>query len=94
MATLTFDTYDFIETLEKSGFSQKQAKAVADGLKHVNLDHISTKEDIMLLKEDMHKLEMHLTVKVESIRADIFKWIVPIMLGQAGLTAALVKLLH
>jgi predicted nucleic acid-binding Zn-ribbon protein len=47
------------------------------------------KKDIQEVKGDIGRLE----TRIESIKSDIFKWVVPMMLGQAGLIAALVKLL-
>ena len=55
MATLTFDTYDFISCLTKSGMEEKQAKAIAEGIKKIGLENVSTKDDIQNLKIDMLK---------------------------------------
>ena len=82
MATLTFDTYDFIERLKSSGIEEGQAKAIADGLKEVNLEHVATKEDIALVKQDIKDLETRMV-----------KWAVPMLLGQAALIVALLKFL-
>ncbi len=75
MATITLDTYKFIEKLRSSGIPESQAKAIADGIQEIDLGRVATKEDLLELK------------------ADLLKWIVPIMLGQAALIAALVKML-
>ena len=75
MATLTFDTYEFIERLKQSGMDANQAKAIVDGLKKINLEHVATKQDIAELK------------------ADLLKWLIPILLGQVAVFAALVNFL-
>lgn len=46
MATLTFDTYNFIERLKSSGMEETQAKAIADGLKEIDLEYVASKEDV------------------------------------------------
>lgn len=55
MATLTFDTYDFIERLKSSGIEESQAVAIADGLKEINLNHIASKQDLVELESRMVK---------------------------------------
>jgi hypothetical protein len=66
----------------------------------VDLNHVATKEDIREVREELKKDIQEvkadigrLETRIESIKSDIFKWSVPMMLGQAGLIAALVKLL-
>jgi len=82
MATITIDTYKFIENLRSSGMPEVQAKAITKGIQEIDLTNVATKEDILLLRKD-----------IESVKVEIIKWLVPLLLGQAGLTAALVKLL-
>jgi hypothetical protein len=65
MAVLTFDTYDLIESLKESGFPEKQAKAVADGLKMIELRHVATKEDFLFLKQDITTLGKEMATKAE-----------------------------
>ncbi len=75
MATLTIDTYQFIENLKRSGMPEPQAKALAEAIRKIDLQHVATKADLAELK------------------ADLFKWAVPLLLGQAALITALVELL-
>ena len=86
MATLTFDTYDFIETLKDSGIEEVQAKAIVDGLKQIDLENIATKEDLLVLRKDLE-------VALANLKADLIKWFVPMLLGQGALIVTLVKLL-
>ena len=51
-----------------------------------DVSQLATKTDLALLKTD-------LKAELAEIKADIFKWLVPLLVGQAALTAALVKLL-
>ena len=86
MATLTLDTHAFIERLRGAGMPDAQARAIIDGLREIDLGGLATKEDIV-------RLEGLVNAKSESLKAELLKWLVPILLGQAGLIVALVRLL-
>ena len=79
MATLTFDTYDFIQRLEISGIEEKQAKAIADGLREIDLDNVSTKGDIAEVKAEIKNLEIRL-----------LKWLIPLFLFQYAFLIGLI----
>ena len=93
MATLTLDTHAFIERLTKAGMTAGQARAVVEGLREADLRGVAAKDDLIALREDVIRLEGRLMEKVESVKTDLIKWLVPILLGQAGLIVALVRLL-
>ena len=94
MTTLTFDTHEFIRTLQDAGFEQSQAEAVANAFKNASSQaEIVTKPDIELLRRDMRESELRLEAKISDIKYDLVKWIAGMLLAQAGLVAALVKLL-
>ena len=86
MATLTIDTYQFIENLKRSGMSEQQARTLAGELQKINLEHVATREDLIELKAA-------LTTELHKVKADLFKWAVPLLLGQAALITAFVELL-
>jgi len=44
-------------------------------------------------KQDLRELELRLEAKINDIKFDLVKWIAGMLLAQAGLVAALVKLL-
>ncbi len=75
MATLVIDTHNFITRLKEAGMEEKQAEAIINGLKEIDLKQVASKEDIAELK------------------ADLFKWLIPILLGQIAVFAAVVKFL-
>ncbi len=54
---------------------------------------IVTKSDIGLLRRDLRESELRLEAKISDIKYDLVKWIAGMLLAQAGLVAALVKLL-
>ncbi|MBF0566655.1 MAG: DUF1640 domain-containing protein [Nitrospirae bacterium] len=80
MAT-TFDTLKFVENLKKSGFSEEQAKGLSDALKDVqdsSMGITATKGDLKELKSE--------------IISDIVKWVAAMLVAQAAVIAALVRL--
>jgi hypothetical protein len=87
MATLTFDTHKFIRRLQEGGFDAKQAEAVADAFRE------ASGEAEVASKQDLRELELRLEAKISDIKFDLVKWIAGMLLAQAGLVAALIKLL-
>ncbi|MGZ5049626.1 MAG: DUF1640 domain-containing protein [Methylobacter sp.] len=91
MSTITFDTHEFFNELKSAGFSDHQAEvitklqkaAVASTLEQTRVDY---ELDEIATKRDLRELEL-------SIKHDLFKWMPGMMLAQAGVVAALVKLL-
>jgi len=79
MAILTFDTHNFIARLKAAGIEEKKAVAIADAFKEVSLENVVTKDD--------------LRTTIAELKADLFKWLIPILLGQVAVFAAVVKLL-
>ena len=82
MNTITFDKLEFIESLQKGGFDEKQSRAAADALDRALRDSVATKADIVELRGDIQALEIR-----------IIKWIMPLLLGQTALIVALLKFL-
>ena len=80
MSNLTFDTHKLILRLKRAGFPEEQAEAVSDVLK----DAIS---EMSPVNRD------YLDARLEAQKADMVKWLAGLPLAQAGLVAALVKLL-
>ncbi|MFZ5762350.1 MAG: DUF1640 domain-containing protein [Thermodesulfobacteriota bacterium] len=80
MATITFDTYKFIQKLKDSGLEEKQAQAILETIQeaHAAAD--------LVTKQDM------ITVLAET-KLDIIKWVAGMLLAQSAVIAALVKLL-
>ncbi len=87
MATITFDTLKFVRKLEGAGFDAKQAEAVAEAFRD------ASGEAELATKQDLKELELRLEAKIGEIKFEMVKWIAGMLLAQAGLVAALVKLL-
>jgi len=79
MTTITFDTHKFVQTLKESGFDEQQAEGIISAFQAATGQELVTKD--------------YLRAEIESAKYDLIKWIAGLLLAQAGLVAALVKLL-
>lgn len=89
MTTITFDTQELVVELESNGFTRQQSEVVVSVLKKAQ-GELATKDD---LHREIHQLELRLEAKINDVKYDMVKWIAGMLLAQAGLVAALVKLL-
>ncbi|SBT04217.1 conserved hypothetical protein [Candidatus Accumulibacter aalborgensis] len=75
MSTTTFDTFKFVERLEKAGLSREQAAAIAeaqkDSLSEALDSTLATKADMVRLEnridgmgKDMQAMELRLTIRL------------------------------
>ncbi len=53
MATLLIDTHKFITRLKDAGVEEKQAIAIVDGIRNINLENVASTGDIAKLKADL-----------------------------------------
>ncbi len=91
MATITFDTHQFISTLIEAGFESKQAEAVSAAFKAAQSDtDFSTKRD---LREMELRLESKIDKVTSDLKVDLIKWMAGSLIAQAAVIATLVKLL-
>jgi hypothetical protein len=81
MATKTFDILKSTRTLEASGIPQAEAFREA------------TSGAGLATQTDLRELQLTLEAKINEIKFDLAKWIAGMLLAQAGLVAALMKLL-
>lgn len=90
MVTTTFDTLAFAKRLMEAGFTERQAEAQVTVLREIVESELAT-------KRDLRELELRLTTEVvktnAETKADILKWVAGMLVAQAALIAALVKLL-
>ncbi|MCX7069230.1 MAG: DUF1640 domain-containing protein [Methylococcales bacterium] len=86
MATITFDTHDFVKKLKGAGFSEEQAETLTDLQKTTStntleqarhdydLENITSKKDFELLelnlKRDIKQLETDLKKDIEILRLE------------------------
>ena len=64
MTTLAFDTHRAVKALRDAGFSDEQAEAVTEQISVATGENVATKSDIALVRVDMEKLELRLTLKL------------------------------
>jgi len=98
MATVTFDTLKFVETLKEAGVPETQAKAFSTAVResHEAAD-VATKGDIVDLRHEIKELELRMTsrfdTKLGDLKFELLKWIIGIAVAQAGLLIGLLKFL-
>jgi len=91
------DTLKAYETLTQANMPDEQARAVLAVVKTVQeagsenlLTQTEFKEEVASLRLDMQSLR----TEIFRVKFDLLKWIIPILLGQIGLTVAiLIRLL-
>jgi hypothetical protein len=79
MATITFDTLKFTKHLEAAGVVPEHAEAISEALSEATGTELVTKD--------------YLKAEMEAAKGEIIKWMAGLLLAQAGLITALVKLL-
>jgi hypothetical protein len=84
MATVTFDTHKFINTLKAAGFQEQQAEAVAEAFKQAQSDQQPVTREY---------LDYRLKADLADLKLDLIKWVTGALIAQAAVIATLVKLL-
>ncbi len=74
MQTVTIDTHEAIEALRAKKFTKEQAKAIVDTICSVELYGVATSDDIRRLEEKITQQGIDLSERINSFRAEIFKW--------------------
>lgn len=89
MATLAFDTYKAISTLQQQGFSAEQAECLVTVLQDADLTDVATQSDINELKNAIINLDR----SVQSARLELYKVVAAQTLVIVGAVAALLQVL-
>jgi lipopolysaccharide export LptBFGC system permease protein LptF len=96
MNAAIFDKLAYIEHLKQAGFDESQARAQAFALNDALHESVATKTDMLQNRVDLDLLrkDVHQTIKAElaDFRAEIFKWAVPVIMGQAAFIVGLMKI--
>ncbi len=87
MTTISFDTLKFANRLKAAGVPPEQAEAEAEAFAE------ATATFDVATKGDLRELEARLDAKLLDVKADIIKWLAGLLIAQAAVVAALVKLL-
>jgi len=68
MASVTFNTYEFIKKLEDAGLNEKQAAAITTGILRIHDSaDLATKADLRELELRLRELELRMTIKLGSM---------------------------
>jgi len=86
MTTITFDTLKFARTLKAAGVPEQQAEAFAEAFRDATSEELVTRDYLNSRIADVE-------TKIEVAKGDIIKWLAGLLIAQAALIAALVKLL-
>lgn len=81
MATVTFDTHAAIEYLIKKGVKKEQAEAFVKITREaydLNVTNLVTKD---YLDAKLNATESKLDAKLNEVKFDILKWILPFLVG-------------
>jgi len=91
-----FDTHENIKVLMESGFSEKQAEGQIKIVSTLIESSLATKTDLQLLKNDLKTdlqlLENKLLTEILHTRSEIIKWVAGMMVAQAAVFVAILKL--
>jgi len=89
MTAITFDTHEFIKTLEAAGIPTEQAEATSVAFqKAQQQSDLATKADIALLQRDIKEAEAHMMGEQKLIR-----WMVALSIAVSlGLLSLIIKI--
>ena len=101
---IAFDTHRYVKKLTESGFTERQAEALAEEQVALLNANLATKADIEAIrieiealrketKADIARSEAGLKTEIATVKADLLKWMFGALIAQGGLIVALVKLL-
>lgn len=79
MASTAFDTLKFVKRLEAAGIDQAQAEAIAEAFRDAAGEDLVTRD--------------YLDARLSAQTVDLIKWFAGMLVAQAAVIAALVKLL-
>ncbi len=80
MAAVMFDTYKFVDKLEKAGVSSEQAKAEVEALSSALAEALDSQ---LTTKADLNKLEKELKNDINRLEKEliVLKWMTGLVLG-------------
>jgi len=86
---MAVDTLRLYERFSKTGIPDAAAKEIAEAIRETG-DEITSQ---LATKADLQVMELALRRDIESMRSDILRWVAGMLIGQAAIVAAIVKLL-
>ncbi len=98
MASITFDSLEFVETLTKAGVPEAQAKAEAKAINSafkqiMESKELATKQDIANIQHNISIVESNLRKDMAEMKSDMMRAMLLQTFAMAGLVIAVVKFL-
>ena len=103
MTTMTFDKLAYIDRLKAVGFTEPQARGMADGLDQALREEVATKSDIAALRNEIEPpfrvdlnrwSERAVRRAMKADKIDFLKWVLMLIAGQTAVFTALKLLGH
>jgi hypothetical protein len=90
MTVVAIDTLRYAKRLKAAGFTEEQAEVQAEALIEAVSDSLVTKAD---LNEAVERLRTEIKIEMRDLHTSLLRWLIPLIIGQTAVVAALVKLL-
>ena len=102
---IVFDTHRFVRNLTASGFTKRQAEALADEqvqlFKAVRLGVASAPADLRRalgkfqtnIESEMERFQTGVEAKLDNLKADLLKWMFAALIVHGGVIVTLIELL-
>jgi len=88
--TAIVDTLKIYERLKNADINEQAAKEIAEVFREVVDEQLVTKKD---LEESLAKTKTELQLSIEKAKNSTIKWVAAMLIAQAAVIAALVKIL-
>ena len=100
-----FDTHENIKILIDSGFSEKQAEGQVKVVSNLIESNLATKHDLQQMESKLENKMQHMESKMQHmeskllteilhVRSETIKWIAGMMVAQAAVIVAMLKLFN
>jgi hypothetical protein len=86
MSSVSIDTLRYAKRLKAAGFTEEQAEVQAEALSEAVRDSLVT-------KTDLSETETRIRLEIRDLHSNLIRWLIPLLVGQTAVVAALVKLL-
>ena len=94
---IVFDSYQFVRNLTASGFTERQAEALANEQVQLLNGNLATKTDLASVQTNLEAklagVKADLEVKIANVQANLLKWMFAALIAQTGVVVTLIKLL-
>lgn len=87
------DTLAIFQRLKKADLHEEAAREIATVLKDVVETNAVTRVDLEEVKADLERSIAGLDLKIEQTKTDLVRWVAGLMIAQAAVIVALIKLL-